>query len=70
MKTIAAGICAAILSLSAINASASDRDALEIEGSYILFQDDGHQRLLFFDRSGNVVQASDRGVRVLFEIVE
>lgn len=59
MKTILAGICVATLSLSTIVAGASDRDALEIEGSYVLYQDDGHQRVLSFDRSGNVIQASD-----------
>jgi len=57
--TIVTGLCAAVLALSTIGAGASDRDALEIEGSYILFQDDGYQRVLSFDRSGNVVQASD-----------
>jgi hypothetical protein len=60
MKTaIFAGVCAAVLALSALAASASDRDALEIEGSYHLIQDDGHQRVVSFDRSGNAVQASD-----------
>ena len=57
LKTI--GVCIAILSLGTIAAGASDRDALEIEGSYILYQDDGHQRVLSFNRSGNVIQASD-----------
>ena len=57
LKTI--GVCIAILSLGTSAAGASDRDALEIEGSYILYQDDGHQRVLSFDRSGNVIQASD-----------
>jgi len=59
MKTILAGLCAAILTLSAVAAGASDRDALEIEGSYVLYQADGYQRVLSFDRSGNVVQSSD-----------
>lgn len=58
-RTMMTGVCAAILALGALDAGASDRDALEIEGSYILFQDDGYQRVLSFDRSGNVVQASD-----------
>lgn len=59
MKAIGNGLSVAILLLGTIAASASDRDALEIEGSYILYQDDDHQRVLSFDRSGNVVQASN-----------
>jgi hypothetical protein len=57
LKTI--GVCLGILSLGAIAAGASDRDALEVEGSYVLYQQDGNQRALSFDRSGNVTQASD-----------
>jgi len=57
--TIAAGACAAILAVGTIAAGASDRDALEIEGSYILIYENGYQRVLSFDRSGNVVEASD-----------
>jgi hypothetical protein len=59
MKAFGNGLSVAILLLGTIAASASDRDALEIEGSYVLYQDDDHQRVLSFDRSGNVVQASD-----------
>ena len=59
MKAIGASVCVAIVLLGTISAGASDRDALEIEGSYILYQEDRHQRVLSFDRSGNVVQASD-----------
>jgi hypothetical protein len=59
MKTIFAGVSAAILALGTVAAGASDRDAIEIEGSYVLYQKDGYQRVLSFDRSGNVVQASD-----------
>ncbi len=58
-KTMVAGGCAAFISMTTMAANASDSDALEIEGSYILYQDDGHQRVLSFDRSGNVIQASD-----------
>jgi hypothetical protein len=57
--TIVTGLCAAVLALSTIGAGASDRDALEIEGSYVMYQEDGYQRVLSFDRSGNVVMASD-----------
>jgi hypothetical protein len=57
--TFLTGACAAILAFGPIAAGASDRDALEIEGSYVLYQDDGYQRVLSFDRSGNVVLASD-----------
>jgi len=56
--TLLAGVSATVLALSALAASASDRDALEIEGSYLLFQNDGHQRVVSFDRSGNAIQAS------------
>ena len=60
MKTImVTSVCVAILALSAIDAGASDRDALAVEGSYVLYQEDGYQRVLSFDRSGNLVQASD-----------
>jgi hypothetical protein len=57
LKTI--GVCIAILLLGATAAGASDSDPLEIEGSYILYQNDGHQRVLSFNRSGNAIQASD-----------
>lgn len=57
LKTI--GVFIAILTLGTIAAVAGDGDALEIEGSYVLYQNDGHQRVLSFDRSGNVVQASE-----------
>jgi hypothetical protein len=59
MKSIVAVVGAACLLFSTIDASASDRDALEIEGSYILYQDDDNQRVISLDRSGNVVMASD-----------
>jgi hypothetical protein len=59
MKTILAGVCMAILALGTVEAVASDRDALEIEGSYVLYQEDGYQRVLSFDRSGNAVIAAD-----------
>jgi hypothetical protein len=58
MKTILAGVCAAIFALGTAAAGASDRDALEIEGSYDLYQESDNLRVISFDRSGNVVVAA------------
>lgn len=58
MKTILAGACVAILALGSVAAVASDRDALEIEGSYVLYQESDNLRVISFDRSGNVVVAA------------
>lgn len=59
MRAVGTSLFVAIFALSVIEAAASDRDALEIEGSYILYQADKYQRVLSFDHSGNVFDVSD-----------
>jgi hypothetical protein len=59
MKAFLTSLCVAVLTVSAIEASASDRDAIEVEGSYILYLQNDRQRLLSFDRGGNVIDVSD-----------
>lgn len=59
MRAIGTILFVAILALGVIEAGAADPDALQIEGSYIVYLENGHQRVLSFDRSGNVVDVSD-----------
>lgn len=58
MRHVATAFCLAVASLAATSACAAD-DASAIEGTYLILQQDGHQRALSFDRSGNVVMVSD-----------
>jgi hypothetical protein len=43
-----------------VSTHATDRKAIAIEGTYLIKQDDGYQRLLTFDRGGNLSQVSDQ----------
>lgn len=60
MKTIASILCVVVVALTAAAAGATDRLAIAVEGSYLLLQDDNYQRILTFDRGGNVSQVSDQ----------
>ena len=60
MKALA-GILGLVLAIAlAAPAGATDRAAIAFEGAYLLLQDDGFQRVLSLDRSGNVSQVSDQ----------
>lgn len=58
MKTLASAGCLVLLAMAV--AGASEQPEAKVEGSYLLFQTDGYQRILSFEPSGNVSQVSDQ----------
>ncbi|WP_421724863.1 hypothetical protein [Bauldia sp.] len=52
-------IAAMLVAGPALAEEAPDDPVAAIEGTYLLIQHDGFQRALSFDRSGNIIQASD-----------
>jgi hypothetical protein len=66
MKRLASMLCFALAVMHAESVHATDRQATAIEGTYLLIQDDGFQRVLSFDRGGNVSQVSDQQTLIGF----
>lgn len=60
MKNLAVSLCVALAIFGVSEAIADDTRANTIEGAYLLLQDDGYQRILSFDVSGNVMPVSDQ----------
>lgn len=52
----------------AVSVRAADEQRVAIEGAYLLLQNDGFQRVLSFDRDGNVSQISDQQTLIGFTV--
>lgn len=60
MKSLKLLLCFALWVVSGGDVTAAEQRANTIEGAYLLVENDGYQRILSFDRSGNVSQVSDQ----------
>lgn len=59
-RKLALFLCTVFAIAISVSTHATDRQAIAIEGTYLLKQDDGYQRVLSLDRGGNVSQVSDQ----------
>jgi hypothetical protein len=60
MKRLVSVLCCLCAVIYAGSVWAAEQQAMTIEGTYLLVQNDKYQRILSFDRSGNVAQVSDQ----------
>ncbi len=68
MRRLTVGLCLILAVMVAGEARPTDRTAIAIEGAYLLLQTDGFQRILTFDRSGNLSQVSDQQTLIGFSV--
>ena len=67
-KRLTPMLCLLFATTCAVSVQAADEQAIAIEGTYLLLQDDKYQRVLSFDRGGNVSQISDQQTLVGFTV--
>ena len=60
MKRLASIFCLLIVSVGTAPVGATDRSAIAIEGTYLVVQDNKFQRILSFERGGNVTLVSNQ----------
>ncbi|MCP4383241.1 MAG: hypothetical protein GY798_17790 [Hyphomicrobiales bacterium] len=66
LRSAGFGVALVTALIATVDAEATDREALAVEGTYFLIQDDGFQRVLSFDRGGNISQISDQETLIGF----
>ena len=66
MKRLASVLCFVLFVLTGADLHASDNTAIAFEGSYLLMEDDGHQRMISLDRGGIITQISDQEALIGF----
>lgn len=60
MKRLALTLCVVFGAMAGGEAKATDDFAVAVEGAYLLVQEDEFQRILSFERTGNVASVSDQ----------
>jgi hypothetical protein len=66
MKPLVSVLCFLCAVIYAGSVWAAEQEAMAIEGTYLLRQDDNYLRVLSFDRGGNVAQTSDQQTLIGF----
>lgn len=66
MKQLTLVLCFLCAVIYTGSVQAAEQQAMAIEGTYLLHQNDKYQRLLSFDRGGNVIQISDQQTLIGF----
>lgn len=66
MRQLASVLCFLCAVVYTGSVQAAEQQAMAIEGTYLLLQNDKYQRVLSFERGGNVVQVSDEQALIGF----
>jgi hypothetical protein len=66
MKRLTSVLCFLCAVIYAGNVQAAEQQATAVEGTYLPLQSDKYQRVLSFDRGGNVAQISDQQTLIGF----
>ena len=66
LRPLVSGFAFIVAMVIAAESRATDSESIAVEGTYFLLQEDGFQRVLTFDRGGNISQISDQETLIGF----